>query len=84
VSCQPGTTHAWLLLPASFNSAALLTKLPLSRRAAAAKVITGKGLHSQGDPKLKPAIRRFLEDRGWSFRELPGLFEVYFDERYAP
>ncbi len=51
--------------------------------AAIARVITGRGLHSAGEAKLRPAVRRFLEQRRWPFREAPGYFDVYFDGRAA-
>lgn len=37
------------------------------------EVITGKGLHSAGkDPKLLPAVKRFLRDRDLDCWDAPG------------
>ncbi|CAH2047016.1 unnamed protein product, partial [Iphiclides podalirius] len=40
-------------------------------------IITGRGLHSNGQPKLKPAVKRRLAERGIAFRERnPGLLAI--------
>ena len=43
-------------------------------------VITGKGKHSpDGNPKVLPAVREWLEESALEFIELEGYFKVYFD-----
>ena len=47
------------------------------------EVITGKGLHSVGkDPKLLPAVRQYLGDRGFHWWDAPGkvVFKIAPEE----
>lgn len=40
------------------------------------EIITGKGLHSEGKAKIKPAVGEFLKERGYKFTEMEGGFMV--------
>jgi hypothetical protein len=40
-------------------------------------LITGRGLHSKGMPKLLHAVREYLTDRGYHFDEKVGSFHVF-------
>mgnify|MGYP003643453117 CR=1 FL=1 len=40
-------------------------------------IITGKGLHSAGGKaKIRPGVKRYLNELGMRYRESPGLFVV--------
>ncbi len=37
-------------------------------------IVTGKGLHSVGNPKILPAVKELLTDFGMSYQDKPGHF----------
>lgn len=43
------------------------------------RVITGRGAHSKGEPKLLGAVREWLGKQGVSFVEHVGYFTVWLD-----
>ena len=55
-------------------------KVPPPARPPAAKVvlriITGRGKHSRGDPKVLPIVREWLDAAGLSYQEGLGFFDV--------
>jgi DNA-nicking Smr family endonuclease len=40
------------------------------------EIITGKGLHSEGKAKIKPAVGEFLKEKGYKFSELEGGYQI--------
>eukprot|EP00798_Chlamydomonas_sp_ICE-L_P032487 gene32487-17733_t len=40
------------------------------------RVVTGRGAHSKGDPKLLLAVRDWLREQGYQFTEGVGFFDV--------
>lgn len=63
--------HPTFLLPCS--------DLLLACCAAMVEIITGRGLHSEnGEARVRPMVRQYLEDNGLHFAEEPGSYKVFF------
>lgn len=43
------------------------------------RVITGRGVHSKGEPKLLHAVREWFSKQGLKFTEHKGYFTLYLD-----
>jgi DNA-nicking Smr family endonuclease len=56
--------------------AALEDKLQSTTDQPVLYVITGKGLHSKGDARIKPAVISYLNSKAYRFEELPGKLKV--------
>ena len=51
----------------------------LSCCAAIVEIITGRGLHSEdGEARIRPMVKQYLQDHGLDFVERPGSFQVKF------
>ena len=43
------------------------------------EIITGRGLHSEdGEARIRPMVKQYLQDNGLQFVERPGSFQVKF------